>query len=262
MNLKEYIRSGIVESYVLGLATDDERREFEQMCATYPEVAEARDLFEQTLETEMLKEAMPPPPAIKEKVLQSIGPAYATEEPAENHSQTPVRRMNPWKWVAAASIVVAVAAGIWAYTLLDQKRQLVAQQQETEDRLNQSVARLDSLQQDADLLRKPMMTVSLTGTDVAPQAHSTIFWDSVSTKDVYLLVNNLPQPPSDKQYQLWALLDGQPIDLGFINYQVEQKRLLIKMQNVKKAQAFAITLEPRTGDPATPEGEMYVKGDL
>ena len=33
MNVKEYIQSGVVESYVLGLATDAEQKEFEQACA-------------------------------------------------------------------------------------------------------------------------------------------------------------------------------------------------------------------------------------
>jgi anti-sigma-K factor RskA len=62
------------------------------------------------------------------------------------------------------------------------------------------------------------------------------------------MVNNLPQPASDKQYQLWALLNGQPIDLGMI--EVKQERLLYRMKNVQNAQAFAITLEPKGGSPA------------
>jgi hypothetical protein len=54
VNVKEYIRSGVIESYVLGLATEAERQEFEQMCAAYPEVAEARDAFERSLEEQLM----------------------------------------------------------------------------------------------------------------------------------------------------------------------------------------------------------------
>jgi hypothetical protein len=50
MNVKEYISSGIVESYVLGLASEAERQEFEQNCVQYPEIAQARTAFELSLE--------------------------------------------------------------------------------------------------------------------------------------------------------------------------------------------------------------------
>ena len=50
MNTQEYISSGIVESYVLGLASEEERREFEKMCNQHPEVLAARNAFEIALE--------------------------------------------------------------------------------------------------------------------------------------------------------------------------------------------------------------------
>ncbi|MGZ8510306.1 MAG: hypothetical protein ACXWWA_08015, partial [Chitinophagaceae bacterium] len=61
MNVKEYIQSGIVESCVLGLATDAERQEFEQFCVDYPEIAEARDAFERSLEKQLLHDGVQPP---------------------------------------------------------------------------------------------------------------------------------------------------------------------------------------------------------
>jgi anti-sigma-K factor RskA len=44
-------------------------------------------------------------------------------------------------------------------------------------------------------------------------------------------------------------------------YFAQQKSLLIKAQNVEKAQAFAITLEKKGGNP-TPQGQMIVLGSL
>jgi anti-sigma-K factor RskA len=76
------------------------------------------------------------------------------------------------------------------------------------------------------------------------------------------MVNNLPQPASGKQYQLWALMDGQPIDLGMFDVDVQQKRLLVKMKNVQNAQAFAITLEDRGANLPAPKGSIYVVGNL
>jgi anti-sigma-K factor RskA len=72
------------------------------------------------------------------------------------------------------------------------------------------------------------------------------------------MVNNLPQPATDKQYQLWALMNGQPIDLGVF---ARDERLLIKMKNVQNAQAFAITVEPKGGS-TTPTSQPIVLSRL
>ena len=48
MNVKEYIASGMIESYVMGLLTEPERREFEAVCVQHPEVAAARMAFEKS----------------------------------------------------------------------------------------------------------------------------------------------------------------------------------------------------------------------
>ena len=72
MNVKEYISSGIVESYVLGLVTEAERQEFEANAVQYPEILQAREAFELSLETALLQDAVPPPVHLKDKIRESI----------------------------------------------------------------------------------------------------------------------------------------------------------------------------------------------
>ena len=144
----------------------------------------------------------------------------------------------------------------WNYSLYNENKKL--------DKENGDyVAKISSFEKDMDVMhRSSIKMVSLKGMEAAPGALTTVFWDSTS-HNVYLLINNLPIPASDKQYQIWALLDGKPIDLGMIQneYFIHQKSLLIKAQNVEKAQAFAITLEKKGGNP-TPQGQMIVLGNL
>lgn len=262
MNVKEYINSGIVESYVLGLATDAERAEFEQTVAAYPEVAEARDAFERSLENSLLQDAAAPPSSafLKERILQAIAPPVIESRIEEEKTEAPVRRMNVWKLVAAACFIGLLAVGYWAYTSNEKYRDLAARQSATEREAAQKSAELDSLYAEANVMRNPdVKMVKMPGTPNAPQALTTVFWDSTK-QDVYLFVNNLPQPASDKQYQLWALLDGKPIDLGML--ELRQNRLLVRMKNVQKAQAFAITLEPKGGSQNPTMTAMYVAGNL
>jgi anti-sigma-K factor RskA len=265
VNVKEYINSGIVESYVLGLATDAERQAFEQTCVAYPEIAEARDAFERSLEDQLMRDAVTPPSFLKEKIQQQIATVTTTYSSPEGEAEAPVRRMNVWRFLAAACFIGLLGVGYWAYTTNENYKEALAKQSATEKQLQQSTAQLETLQQQADVMMKPgMKMVSLKGTAMAPQAQTAVFWDTTGTNDVYLMINNLPQPATDKQYQLWAIFDKKPVDLGLINdYDVRQKRLLVKMKNVQNAQAFAISLEKKGGSSKeTPEGGIYVVGNL
>lgn len=249
----------MIESYVLGIATEAERAEFEQMCAAYPEIAEARDAFERSLEAELMKDAVQPPAHTKEKIFQTIISPAVEGGYTEDADETPVRRMNPWKWMAAASLLLLVGTGYWAYTTNEKYNRLLSEQATTERQLQEALATARGLEG-----RNPfegIKVVSVPGTPMAPKAETFVFWDTTRTKDVYMLVKNLPLTPSDKQYQLWALLDGKPIDLGVFDVKAQQTPLMFRMKNVQNAQAFAITLEERGGKLA-PEGKMYAVGDL
>jgi anti-sigma-K factor RskA len=247
VNVKEYISSGIVESYVLGLASEAERQEFESMCEMHPEIEEARTAFELALEGQLLSDSVAVPTHLKQAIAERLeGPSTNTDTIEQEETETPVRSIGVWKWLAAASIVLLIGAAYWAITTNNKYQQLRATNEDLQNQLQQASARLDTMMKDKEMLEKPgVMMAAMKGTS-NPGMYATVYWDT-ATKDVYLMVNNLPQPASDKQYQLWALLNGQPIDLGMI--EVKQERLLYRMKNVRDAQAFAITLEPKGGSP-------------
>lgn len=261
MNVKEYIQSGVVESYILGVATEAERQEFEQLCAANPEIVDARDSFERSLEVQLMQDAIQPPSFLKEKIQQQIiGSASTTTYQSQEMEEAPVRRMNVWRLLAAACFIGLLGVGYWAYTTNEKYNDAVARQSTIEQELQQKNTEIAGMQQDAEMMQKPgIKMAALKGTANAPKALTTVFWDSTN-QNVYLLVNNLPQAASDKQYQLWALFDGKPIDLGML--EPKQNRLLVKMKNVKDAQAFAITLEPKGGSAGPTMSSMYVVGNL
>jgi cell division protein FtsB len=264
VNVKEYISTGIIESYTFGLTSEAESRELEALCAQYPDIAAAKLAFEKALEERLLQDSPPPPAFLKERVmsgLESVQSAASYDEAAAE--ETPVRRLNPWKWVAAASLILLAGSVFWAVSV-NQKYQAVqastADNQALQAELEQTKAALSALQQDASTLQKPgVKMASLRGLPTSPASHVTVAWDTTS-KDVYLIVNNLPQPASDQQYQLWALINNQPVDLGV--FEIRQEKLLLKMKNVQNAQAFAITLEPKGGSPSPTMDKMYVYGKL
>jgi anti-sigma-K factor RskA len=87
----------------------------------------------------------------------------------------------------------------------------------------------------------------MVGTTVAPKSSANVYWDSASS-NVYLVVKNMPKLPNDKQYQLWALIDNKPKDLGV--FDATDSKVILQMKNTQKAQAFAITIEQKGGSPS------------
>ncbi|MFD2145793.1 hypothetical protein [Mucilaginibacter antarcticus] len=72
MKIKEYIESGVLESYVLGSASEEETRELLRLKKQYPEVRDA--LFEVELDMERLAQhiAIPPPPNMLTRIEDGI----------------------------------------------------------------------------------------------------------------------------------------------------------------------------------------------
>ena len=241
MNIKEYISSGVVESYVLGLLTAQERFEFEQYCEAYPELKAARDAFELAVEKQAMENAVSPPANVKEKVFSAI-----QQRPVSNTSkivsmEPTIRRSAGLRWMAAASIILFLVTGYFAYKLYNQNKDL-------NNSLKSLQVKVDQMEEYHKIMSDPNVAVVNMVAMTPAKASASIYWDSTSS-DVYLLIKNMPQLPSDKQYQLWSIMNGQngqlqPNSLGLFDVGENQK-IILKMSNVKKADAFAITIERR-----------------
>jgi anti-sigma-K factor RskA len=250
VNVQEYISSGIVESYVLGLASDEERREFEKMCEQYPELLAARTAFELALEKQAMENAIAPPADLKNKISEKIGASgkIVSMQPEQ------ARKTSWLKYVAAASVILLAGSLYYNINLYNKNKDL-------QKNYDNTVARLSDMEKDIQILQQNpnVKMASMKGMEISPASFATVYWDTTS-HDVYLLVNNLPVPASDKQYQLWALLNGKPVDLGV--FDIKKERLLVQAKNAQGAEAFAITLENKGGSPTPTMEKLYVMGKL
>ncbi len=265
MNIQEYILSGIVESYVLGLASEEEKAEFEQLCVQYPELAAARNSFELSLEKQAFENASGPPVSVKQGFLDFIKqqPVSSQASKVISIEKNMAKKSSPLSWLAAASVLLLVVSGYLAYKFYTETLSLRSELQNTKDTQAQLDNRLKTLEDQQKVIKDPNVSVvNMTGLSKAPTSSASIYWDSTSS-NVWLLVKNLPQLPSDKQYQLWALIDGKPKDLGLFDPQGETK-VMLKMNNTQKADAFAITIEKRgnTGGPNLEELQTMGKTKL
>lgn len=273
MNIKEYISSGIIESYVLGLASPEEREEFERMCAAHTEVRAAREEFEIQLETHSLKNAVQPPAQVRSKLFAEIEIEQQKTgwQQRKADDQAKIISIKPWwKYLAAASVILllsSTALNVYFFSQFKTTEKLykgmLAQNEEIANNLRVRDAQFKEYEEAFGKLNDPAMVMvrmqgSLVPTSPDSTSMATVYWDA-NSKEVFLQINRMPVPSADLQYQLWAIVDGVPVDAGV--FDTNTTKPLVVMKNIQKAQAFAITLEKKGGSP-TPKGQMYVLGKV
>jgi anti-sigma-K factor RskA len=87
-----------------------------------------------------------------------------------------------------------------------------------------------------------------------------MFWDKKTGK-IYIMIHHLPLTSSEKDYQLWAMVDGKPVSVGIINEEIRGR--FIEMENVpSNAIAFTVTLEKAGGSQQPTVEETYLSGKI
>ncbi len=220
------------------------------MCEQYPEVLAARTAFELALEKQAMENAIAPPADLKNKIVSEIGAAGKVV----SMQSAPVRKISWLKYTAAASVILLAGSLYYNISLYNKNKNI-------QGNYDKTVAKLSDMEKDIQILQQNpnVKMASMKGLEISPASYATVYWDTTS-HDVYLLTNNLPIPASDKQYQLWALLNGKPVDLGV--FDIKKERLLIQAKNTQGAEAFAITLENKGGSPTPTMEKIYVMGKL
>ena len=134
---------------------------------------------------------------------------------------------------------------------------LLAQNQRVAQDYNVVNQKLEKIQGDFSIIESTAFhKVVLKGTPGEPNALASVYWNT-STEEVFLSIQNLREISKDHQFQLWAIVDGKPVDAGVFDGGFAG---LLKMKNIKGAAAFAVTIEPRGGQPGPTLATMQVVG--
>lgn len=257
MKGKDYISSGIIEQYVLGLCTPVEKAELEQLRKTDTVLNEAIINFEIQFENEMMSHTSLPDTATDNKILQIIDSLKHT--PVVPIGSIKENKIN-YKWlrpVAAAAILLLGTSVVFNYILFSKNKK---QQQELAARNNNNVPATLPVA-DYNILKDPTITpVAMYGVGYHAICRCTMFWDKKTGK-VYIMIHHLPKSSGEQDYQLWANVDGKPVSVGIINDAIRDR--FIEMTNMPAgATSFIVTLEKAGGAAVPTEDETYLKGAI
>jgi anti-sigma-K factor RskA len=266
MNIDEYIASGILEQYVSGAASPQEMREVECMSHIYPEINAEVSRLQLAIEQYAKSHSKRPPAHLRNTILEKLknledATPKAIVEPDNNVVVFNKSKTNTaiWKYSAAASIILLVVSSAYFINNQNKKNKEIASINKALETRNHQIENLSS--DLAFYVNPDYKKIVLAGVkEKSPESVVTVYWNK-NKAEVYLAVNNLPTAIANKQYQLWAIKDGVPVDMGMLPKDVAQNAL-IKMKLIDNAQAFAITLENEGGVPSPTMSEMYVIGNL
>ncbi|GAA0892452.1 anti-sigma factor [Fulvivirga kasyanovii] len=263
MNIQEYISSGILEAYVLGELPREEALEVEKMALEHHEVREEITRIEITLESVAFETAVKPAADLKDKIMQQVDSSQ--QQAGANVVSMPIsNKPNYWKYAMAASVSIALVTTILAFNFWSKWKStevelnnLIAQNERIARDYNTVNNKLEDIEHEFSILSDASYRkVVLQGTENAPQALANIYWNPAS-EEVYLNIQNLKELTQEQQYQLWAIIDGTPVDAGVFD---SGQSGLLKMKNIARASAFAVTVEPRGGSENPTLDTMQVMG--
>lgn len=277
---RAYIETGILEQYVTGQLTAEERYEIEVMAAKDPEVKQEIASIELTLEKYAIVKGRQTRDILKDEILHRIltKPLEAkfsqitqNNEPAiiplhDNVYEAKIRKL----YIALVACVALLAITIIALfstrnKLGEAKNEIIAlnlDKQKFATEANYLKESNTDLQEKNKIVNDPAWkTIKLAGTKMDPKANMTVYWHPAGQ---HVMVDNaemqLPANDQAHQYQLWALVNGKPIDLGVFDVKADSTQILLKMKEVAGAQAFAVTLEKRGGSVGPTMDQMIVMG--
>ncbi len=267
MDSKEYISTGMLELYAAGMLNENDSMEVEEIIKKNSEV---KSEYENILKTVYLAASINlkvPSKSVKDSIISKIKNTSSTKDTRVKEIQ--MKRRNPtFRYLVAACVaflILSLGTNFFLWTRLkdakneiavlsDQKKVIVQENEAVNRKLNQA-------SRDMEIMKdRSYKMIDLKGLEKSPGSNVLALWNPV-TKKVYVEVLSLPVPPANKQYQLWAISNGKPVDGGVMDVDPADNSLHA-MKNMEDAQAFAITLEPKGGSISPTMDQMYVMGKL
>ena len=246
MNVKDFIKSGILEEYALGLCDPADKQLVISMCEKYPEVKkalfEAEAGLEEVFSQQQLNEA-----------LQSS----STEPKIIPHKSKIKFRIHPaiLKWGAAACLVSALAMGYMYSKEKSKNSQMLA------DLKSSGKVFLTLPESDYAVLNNPKITpIAMYGVGSHAICRCTIYWDK-KAKKLYMIIHHLPRSSSSKDYQLWAKNGDSYKSIGIINDEIRGR--FIEMNNAPNdISELMVTLEIAGGNTKPDLNDVYLEGRI
>lgn len=239
-NIKE---SGLLEQYVLGELDAAQQREIEAVLKSDAVLAQYVLELEDDFEKLALENSINPPAHIKSNLLEAIKTSDTKVIPLKD------KKSNSWYLGIAASFAafLLISTYLLYAELQSLKSDLEIVSQEKElllNDLNSMAGNYDELISKYNIIANPnTQQYILQGNALSPEAKIVSY---VNHEDKAVVINTklLPELDENHDYQMWADVEGEMINMGII----PKGKDMIAMTYIDHAESFNITIEPLGGN--------------
>jgi len=254
---QEIIESGLLELYVLGIASPEDIA-LVQEALSNPAVEQEIQRIENTLLNITVDKPL-------DKVYNSLVSTLDFADETPESSSVPKegakvidlkeRAQRYQNWMRAAMIALIVSLGLNGLQLNNYNGQI--QQIAELQNINQVLASDVKIVRDDNQYMDNMLSffevgevqsVKLKCVDKDGKDFGIVYWNK-QTGRISFNASNLTPLDAEHSYQLWCMVDGNPVDLGVIpNDSVGQDRVTM-LKQTQVSEAFCVTVEPYGGKP-------------
>ncbi len=268
MDIKNYISSGILEHYVLGLASEEERREVEMYANAYPEIRKELDAIELATEQYAKLHQVQTPAGVEGKFNKKIDELIAKNPSPPSGNTSSGKSGFGGMWLPVALVGALLGTCWFAFSNYKNNQNTEANLVTVQEELNTLQTDCEQINQENESLKESIrilqnpdnQTTRMGGTEKSPDAIASVIWNE-EIKKSYLSIQNLPLPPSGKQYQLWAIVDGTPVSMDVFDVILSEDGLQ-EVPFIDNPAAFAVTLENEGGSATPTLEEMVLIGNV
>ena len=234
--IRIFLDTDLLEKYLLGTTNTEETLQVERYIAMYPEVRKIYNELQDNLETFAKMHAVKAPEGLRAKILNRIK--------AQNAGRRKFRR-----YAIAASVAAFLFAGS-SYFFWNQNQNLQKENSIVNNKIKDleedMKGQLEDVRNQFIVLNNPQTRKYMVNGNKKAKELKAVAYINPVKKLAYINVRNLPNLPEDFDYQMWAEVNGEMVNLGVIR-NVEDKDKLRALPYAKNAVSY-ITIEPKGGN--------------
>ena len=245
MDKKSLIEDGLLGQYLLGELNADQCEQIEALLASDTELKAHFEALELGFENLGLENAIPPPKVVKSQLLaelnsrSNVTPKVLTLRKKSNTTY--------YLGIAASIAVLLMIGSFWMYSQLNAVKQQLQTVETNNIELNTTIEKLNNELERTNsfytgIVNPDTEQYVITGNALAPNA-KVISYVNHKSKSVVINTERLPELDADHDYQMWADVDGEMIDMGVIS----KNKTLMAMAYIDRAASLNITIEPAGG---------------
>jgi anti-sigma-K factor RskA len=280
VEVKEYIESGILELFVLDELNPQEKAEVLDMASRHPEVRSELLKVQQAFEVLAVKQGIEPAATLKSRIeakLEFSDLAETDQNLSSGQNEALTRTLAPreggvpaypvkfYAYALAACFTLLVLSTLGMYSLWNRLKETQRNYDDLVSRTQQfgnQVAYLKGeLGKSKTVMNDPdFKKLALAGTKAFPSDMAVVWWNQ-KKHTVMIDPAGLPRNDSEHSYQLWAIVNGKPVDAGVFEVKGDLTSVS-QLKDIESAQAFAVTIEKKGGSESPTLSEMVVMASI